>query len=232
MYLLGLEGAHAPAPMDGAWAPPRGNQTGRGRRPRVLPGSRRAVPLLRWWWFKRRASRPVAPVLSCSPNAVRGRLTRTTAGWPAAGAGRPSGPTTAITSACSSTSCGRRRGTQSSGATHVSGYWRPRRQDRLEEQRAILQSLAEANAEDQARIAQDGPALQETAQLLADTEVALQEAREEYKRRTQATPASAPATAPDGPPEATQTDRRDRDRDPSRDRSRSRERLGRPRRRG
>ena len=186
------------------------------------------MPLLRWWWFKRRASRPVAPVLSCSPNAVRGRLTRTTAGWPAAGAGwpaagagRPSGPTTAITSACSSTSCGRRRGTQSSGATHVSGYWRPRRQDRLEEQRAILQSLAEANAEDQARIAQDGPALQETAQLLADTEVALQEAREEYKRRTQATPASAPATAPDGPPEATQTDRRDRDRDPSRDRSRS-----------
>ena len=87
--------------------------------------------------------------------------------------------------------------------------------DRLAEQRAILDTLVEANAE-------DGPALQETAQLLADTDVALQEAREEYKRRTQATPASAPATAPDGPPEATQTDRRDRDRDPSRDRSRSR----------
>ena len=86
--------------------------------------------------------------------------------------------------------------------------------DRLAEQRAILDTLVEANAE-------DGPALQETAQLLADTEVALQEAREEYKRRTQATPASAPATAPDGPPEATQTDRRDRDRDPSCDRSRS-----------
>ena len=93
--------------------------------------------------------------------------------------------------------------------------------DRLAEQRAILATLTEANAEDQARIAQDGPALQETAQLLADTEVTLQEAREEYERRTQATPASAPATAPDGPPEATQTDRRDRDRDPSRDRSRS-----------
>ena len=97
--------------------------------------------------------------------------------------------------------------------------------DRLAEQRAILATLTEANA-------QDGPALQETAQLLADTEVTLQEAREEYERRTQATPASAPATAPDGPPEATQTDRRDRDRDPSRDRSRSRARRDRPRRRG
>ena len=126
--------------------------------------------------------------------------------------------------------------------------------DRLEEQRAILGSL-EANAEDQARVAQDGPALQETAQLLADTEVVLQEARENYERVAPApappispetapatapapapAPATAPATAPDaaaaGPPEATQTDRWDRDRDPSRDRSRSRERLGRPRRRG
>ena len=209
------------------------------------------MPLLRWWWFKRRASRPVAPVLSCSPNAVRGRLTRTTAGWPAAGAGRPSGPTTAITSACSSTSCGRRRGTQSSGATHVSGYWRPRRQDRLEEQRAILDTLVEANAEDQARIAMDAPVLQATGQLLADTEVALQEAREDYERVAPATappispetaPATAPATAPEtapatapddaaaGPPEATRTDRRDRDRDPPRDRSRSRERRDRRRR--
>ena len=209
------------------------------------------MPLLRWWWFKRRASRPVAPVLSCSPNAVRGRLARTTAGWPAAGAGRPSGPTTAITSACSSTSCGRRRGTQSSGATHVSGYWRPRRQDRLEEQRAILDTLVEANAEDQARIAMDAPVLQATGQLLADTEVALQEAREDYERVAPATappispetaPATAPATAPEtapatapddaaaGPPEATRTDRRDRDRDPPRDRSRSRERRDRRRR--
>ena len=114
--------------------------------------------------------------------------------------------------------------------------------DRLEEQRAILESLTEANAEDQARAAQDGPALQETGQLLADTEVALQEAREDYERRTPATPASAPATAPDaaaaGPPEATRTEappparQRDRDRDQSRSRSRSRERRDRPRRRG
>ena len=116
--------------------------------------------------------------------------------------------------------------------------------DRLEEQRAILGSL-EANAEGQARIAQDGPALQETAQLLADTEVVLQEARENYERVAPApappispetapatapapAPATAPATAPDaaaaGPPEAAQTERRDRDRDPPRDRSRSRER--------
>ena len=107
--------------------------------------------------------------------------------------------------------------------------------DRLAEQRAILDTLVEANAE-------DGPALQETAQLLADTEVVLQEARENYERVAPApappispetapatapapAPPTAPAPAPDaaaaGPPEATQTDRWDRDRDPSRDRSRS-----------
>ena len=133
----------------------------------------------------------------------------------------------------------------------AAGYWRPRRQDRLEEQRAILDTLVEANAEHQARIAMDAPVLQATGQLLADTEVALQEAREDYDRVAPATaplispetaPATAPATAPEtapatapddaaaGPPEATRTDRRDRDRDPPRDRSRSRERRDRRRR--
>ena len=123
--------------------------------------------------------------------------------------------------------------------------------DRLAEQRAILDTLVEANAEDQARIARDAPVLQATGQLLADTEVALQEAREDYDRVAPATaplispetaPATAPATAPEtapatapddaaaGPPEATRTDRRDRDRDPPRDRSRSRERRDRRRR--
>ena len=119
-------------------------------------------------------------------------------------------------------------------------------QDRLAEQRAILDTLVEANAEHQARIAMDAPVLQATAQLLADTEVALQEAPEDYDR---AAPATAPAFRPKrrlrcdengacngaddaaaGPPEATRTDRRDRDRDPPRDRSRSRERRDRRRR--
>ena len=54
--------------------------------------------------------------------------------------------------------------------------------DRLAEQRAILDTLVEANAEDQARVALDAPVLQATGQLLADTEVALQEAREDYER--------------------------------------------------
>ena len=70
------------------------------------------------------------------------------------------------------------------------------RQDRLEEQRAILDTLVEANAEDQARVALDAPVLQATGQLLADTEVALQEAREDYER---VAPATAPAPAPISP---------------------------------
>ena len=138
-------------------------------------------------------------------------------------------------------------------------YW-TRRQDRLEEQRAILDTLVEANAEDQARVALDAPVLQATGQLLADTEVALQEAREDYER---VAPATAPAPAPISPeaahatapisPEAVQAPAAapapatapapapapapdaaaaGPARSRSRSRSRSRERRGRPRRRG
>ena len=153
-------------------------------------------------------------------------------------------------SARSSTSCGRRR--LNFEFRHASqAIFLQHRQDRLEEQRAILDTLVEANAEDQARVALDAPVLQATGQLLADTEVALQEAREDYERVAAApapapispeaahatapispeavqAPAAAPAPAPApdaaaaGPPEATR----------SRSRSRSRERRDLPRRRG
>ena len=142
----------------------------------------------------------------------------------------------------------------------AAGYWRPRRQDRLEEQRAILDTLVEANAEHQARIAMDAPVLQATGQLLADTEVALQEARENYDRVAPATanydrvapatappispetaPATAPATAPETAPATAPDDaaagppeatRTDRrDRDRDPPRDRSRSRERRDRRR-
>ena len=97
----------------------------RKKRPPVPPAAGRRIAA--------RARRTVGERVR-SPNAAttaegqgRGR------GMAGRGRGTAPGPTTAITSACSSTSRGRRRGTQSSGATHVSGYWRPRRQDRLEE---------------------------------------------------------------------------------------------------
>jgi len=160
-------------------------------------------------------------------------------------------------SARSSTSCGRRR--LNFEFRHASqAIFLQHRQDRLEEQRAILDTLVEANAEDQARVTLDAPVLQATGQLLADTEVALQEAREDYERVAPATapapapispeaahapispemvqaaaPAPALATAPapapaPAPDAATAGPARSR----SRSRSRSRERRGRPRRRG